>query len=418
MKKNATHEDDGSPSQEDSRQHSRPTLPPTIAEVQMKIRRGFERLCGPNDDIEPEIHYLIKKSIKIVDQLHKHLIAKRYATSCTKRAEDFIRSRPFKDVDVVLRATHEASFLTLALVQLQALLLRKKEEQVNSVPNDIQTIQDCLKTLDSTILTSGLPYYNDYVNNLVSFLDRLLPIPPPSPASVQNCTTVKHPAPQISFPVKSLSQLSVDDFTKLRQEPDVQPFIIKNSIKHWPIFSKPSIMVYLRRKIAYRWLPVELGSSYTDDAWSQKIMQGLEFVDKYMLKAEGEGVKGYMAQHNIFSQIPQLKEDIRIPEYCDAKDEDQWAQVVVSGWLGPRDTVSPLHTDPDMNLFAQVMGCKYVRLYAPNQTPNMFPHQEAMLNNTSQVDLDKPDLAQFPLFMQATYVECIVEPGDLLFIPV
>jgi hypothetical protein len=34
------------------------------------------------------------------------------------------------------------------------------------------------------------------------------------------------------------------------------------------------------------------------------------------------------------------------------------------------------------------------------------------------VDLDNPDLEKFPEFVKAKYVECIVQEGDLLFIPV
>ena len=40
------------------------------------------------------------------------------------------------------------------------------------------------------------------------------------------------------------------------------------------------------------------------------------------------------------------------------------------------------------------------------------------MGNTSQVDIENPDLEEFPEFEKAKYVEGIVESGEVLFIPV
>jgi len=60
--------------------------------------------------------------------------------------------------------------------------------------------------------------------------------------------------------------------------------------------------------------------------------------------------------------------------------------------------VTPLHTDPHPNLLCQAAGRKYVRLYPPSATPAMYPHAEGMHTNSGQVDVDEPDLQQFPLY--------------------
>ncbi len=179
-------------------------------------------------------------------------------------------------------------------------------------------------------------------------------------------------------------------------------------------------------------------------------------------------------------QIPELKEDIRLPDYCCLGEGDE-DDITVNAWFGPGGTVSPLHQDPQQNFLAQVtitrllyessqhqrsvtwpqcvyhmgfppvhihqvVGRKYIRLYSPEDTDKLYPHQSQLLHNTSQVGLtvhrdntswackymqyfqfltpsmqvevENPDTERFPEFAKAPYLECVLEPGEVLFIPV
>jgi lysine-specific demethylase 8 len=81
----------------------------------------------------------------------------------------------------------------------------------------------------------------------------------------------------------------------------------------------------------------------------------------------------------------------------------------------------------------QVAGYKYVRLYAPDQTARLYVGDApanagsmsgvqaarlAVQRNTSPIDVAAPDLARFPDFARAVYTEAVLQPGELLFIPV
>lgn len=47
--------------------------------------------------------------------------------------------------------------------------------------------------------------------------------------------------------------------------------------------------------------------------------------------------------------------------------------------------VTPLHTDPYHNLLSQVVGRKYVRLYHPQATLQLYPFDSGFTTNCSQV---------------------------------
>ncbi|XP_042361207.1 lysine-specific demethylase 8 isoform X2 [Plectropomus leopardus] len=181
----------------------------------------------------------------------------------------------------------------------------------------------------------------------------------------------------------------------------LKPVILEGVIEHWPALNEhPWSIEYLRSVAGCRTVPVEVGSRYTDEEWSQTLLTVNEFIDRY-----------------IFNKIPELKEDIRLPDYCCLGEGDE-DDITVNAWFGPRGTVSPLHQDPQQNFLAQVVGSKYIRLYSPEDTDKLYPHQSQLLHNTSQVEVENPDTERFPEFAKAPYLECVLQPGDLLFIPV
>ncbi|XP_061414756.1 bifunctional peptidase and arginyl-hydroxylase JMJD5-like isoform X3 [Lethenteron reissneri] len=226
-------------------------------------------------------------------------------------------------------------------------------------------------------------------------------------------------------PERAVPQLmcpSIDTFRRLHLLP-AEPVLLQDTVSHWPALTKWSLG-YLVRMAGCRTVPVELGSRYTDAHWTQTLMTLQEFVEKYIINAESQPTVGYLAQHELFDQIPDLRNDIVIPDYCcvsereGGDDEEEGSEeVVINAWFGPGGTESPLHHDPQHNILVQVFGQKYVRLYSPEHTDKLYPHPSHLLNNTSQVDVLRPDTCQFPRFTEAPFQEVVLSPGDALFIP-
>ncbi|MBB3213642.1 hypothetical protein FHW67_002940 [Herbaspirillum sp. Sphag1AN] len=86
-------------------------------------------------------------------------------------------------------------------------------------------------------------------------------------------------------------------------------------------------------------------------------------------------------------------------------------------WLGPAGTVTPLHCDYDDNIFAQIWGTKRICLAPPHHDAFLYPREANAILFGSPFDPESPDFERFPLARQAAIVECIMQPGELLYVP-
>ena len=268
--------------------------------------------------------------------------------------------------------------------------------------------------------------------------------------------------PSIRYPIPSASAPSLWTFEQHLQKQG-GPMVIKGALGHWPALNERpwrSPRYLMERTFGGRRLvPVEVGRSYTDEGWGQKVMHFGEFMDEYVLEGRtvdedaerstahghdqtnsdnerrGQSQLGYLAQHDLFSQIPSLRNDISVPDYCytdppptpkiAGKDPpSRLSEPLLNAWFGPPGTVSPLHTDPYYNILCQIVGKKYVRLYNPDQSDRLYPRGDESgvdMSNTSEVDAEGQETEleeHFPLFRSAEYVETILQEGDCLYIPV
>jgi len=86
-------------------------------------------------------------------------------------------------------------------------------------------------------------------------------------------------------------------------------------------------------------------------------------------------------------------------------------------WLGPAKTVTPLHCDYDDNIFAQIWGTKRIFLAPPHHDDYLYTSEANAILFGSPIDPEAPDFEKFPLARHATLIECIVQPGELLYVP-
>lgn len=89
-------------------------------------------------------------------------------------------------------------------------------------------------------------------------------------------------------------------------------------------------------------------------------------------------------------------------------------------WMGGASAHTPLHFDAGApNLHAVVHGRKRFVFFAPEDTPRLYPSDVYEWSTTfSEIDLRAPDLARHPRLAEATAFEAILDPGDVVHIPV
>ncbi|MBI3784750.1 MAG: cupin-like domain-containing protein [Deltaproteobacteria bacterium] len=111
--------------------------------------------------------------------------------------------------------------------------------------------------------------------------------------------------------------------------------------------------------------------------------------------------------------VPELKQEIRTPEYC---RDAPWQNSRL--WVSAPDTSAPLHRDVAENIFFQLVGRKRFFLYAPAASPWLYSNGfRSALPNYTQFDPETPDYDRFPLSRHVEPIEVILEPGDAIYLP-
>eukprot|EP01135_Chromosphaera_perkinsii_P006428 Nk52_evm2s495 gene=Nk52_evmTU2s495 len=225
---------------------------------------------------------------------------------------------------------------------------------------------------------------------------------------------------------------------------------------------------FWRNMAEYRNVPVERGRSYTSTGWTQEIMPFGIFLDN-VCNQNGLSTDNsllYLAQYSLFDHIPSLQRDIEAPYYCFLKRSEDPCEAGKEGeckdsglrvnmWFGPGGTISPAHYDTPDNLLVQAVGCKYVRLFdeksgselkAKNRerklkaesfskaemssaqevgsTMEMEGEEEdPLLHNTLDIEMEpnifsgEEESSKDEFLKGMHFEECILKPGEMLFIP-
>lgn len=402
-------------------------------------------LCG-----HAPLAIIAQRPVHVLDLAYQELNATRYS-----------------EVETRWRRLYEEATLhkVLAILGNRALvaptsieLVRKRcrlDHDISRPPcHDDAWIEEVVTALDKSIIISGCPGRRALFDDVFQLLDGFL-----------HANQSYYDGLPQTYNINEAAQLSTLHNIRRHDAPiglesfqiqleSARPCIIPGIMEHWPalrLWQDPSYLFQITLG-GRRLVPVEIGSSYTEAGWAQRMMSIREFLETYVLSETPSDV-GYLAQHDLFEQLPALKNDIVTPDYCytSPPDADESTlktaglssvlhldEPLRNAWFGPKGTRTPLHTDPYHNILCQVVGYKYVRLYAPSETSKLYPRgvdeNGISMENTSQIDISLVRLKEmdlehdvetvteqdikFPLSSTAEYAEAVLAPGQCLYIPV
>ncbi|CAM3708557.1 cupin-like domain-containing protein [Corallococcus sp. ZKHCc1 1396] len=195
-----------------------------------------------------------------------------------------------------------------------------------------------------------------------------------------------------------------------------RPVVLRGLMKDWPALQKWSPS-YFRERFGAVEVEVMMGRDANPEHAAQHDrhrtrMPFADFLD--MVESGRETNDYYMVPRNDnwrHEGLSPLREDLRAP--AGLIDPSLQADMMTL-LLGPAGTVTPLHHDNMNILLGQVLGRKHVKLVPSYERHRVYPHRGTF----SHVDAGQPDLTAHPLFAQASVLETVLEPGDMVFLPV
>lgn len=255
----------------------------------------------------------------------------------------------------------------------------------------------CLKPLDMITIVCGP---RELILKTVDCLNKELnPVFLPLPFSRSAIEVeLKYPSPL------AYSNISLEEFIST---PSV-PKTIRGLIDHWPAITKWLDPNYFLNTMGHRLVPVELGRSYLDSDWTQRIMTMEEFLRDYICNGNPSDI-AYLAQYDLFSAVPSLQSDIDDLDFCEIELPGGRGSALRNVWIGMKNCYTPPHFDKYYNIFCQVVGQKHIRLFPPDTFGPSEVQGNTLSVNLSSL-LDEPRVSE-------RIVELYLNPGEVLYIP-
>lgn len=192
-----------------------------------------------------------------------------------------------------------------------------------------------------------------------------------------------------------------------------RPVILRGALEDWPALGRWT-PAYLRAAIGEAEVEVQADRrAHADFEYGKDALRRWMPFSAFMDRVESEtGNDIYLTASNNAANaaaLAPLHADMRyLPDYL----TDAHGML----WIGPAGTLTPLHFDITNNMMAQIVGRKRVILLPPSETAKLA-HNRAVFSDVQDLE-DEKALKAVPTARQAIRHEIVLEPGEMLYIPI
>ena len=336
--------------------------------------RSFETKLIPLDCIAQDLRRQLNVTIDndTINDCGKAVL--RIITSRPDEVVDLantkLHARPYKDVATCWRRAYEEATLWKIVHVLEGIVSditpRGKKRARNGEPlQDLATINSCqpahdgrqpkdwltqvVEILDRALIMTGAPGRKEVIETLLENLSHYVSVLDPADTSLPTRFPSNPLHLKVNDSISRVENLTLEAFQQ-HLDTNASPLIIRRAISSWPAFEKWNNPSYLLSKTinGRRLVPVELGKSYTSPVWSQTIMPFSTYLRSHLL--DPSTITGYLAQHDLLSQISVLSNDTMTPDYCfsappapdpasGVKQQEELQEPLRNAWLGPAGTM-------------------------------------------------------------------------------
>jgi hypothetical protein len=212
-------------------------------------------------------------------------------------------------------------------------------------------------------------------------------------------------------------RLAGQDFLEHYYAPG-RPVILVGEMSEWPALARWTPR-YLRETIGSRVIEYQGGRTRSKDFELYKDLHRREmpfdqFID--LISDPSIGNDAYLTAYNSKRNddaLSVLYRDLGFLDEFLSRDAERPHGMM---WIGPAGTVTSLHHDLTNNFIAQLVGRKRLKLIAAADVGKLYNYKHVF---SRIADLEDPNLdrSQFPLLAEARIYDVVLNPGEILSVP-
>lgn len=186
-----------------------------------------------------------------------------------------------------------------------------------------------------------------------------------------------------------------------------RPHVFTGGMENWPARTKWTFDWF---KQTHGKTPVVVTTGTYDIKQSHDTTTLGDYIDSLL---SGEQKRSYLSNFNLFKMIPELQQDVRLPDYPIID-----RLTLKKFWMARDNNFTQLHADYGHNCMGQIAGKKRWVLYSPKRSHELMPDKEDWNGVMSKLDFSdaSEETRKYAAGLEPDY-DFVVEPGEIIFLP-